>query len=305
MTENQEQKKKDLLHKLIAEKLKFAMNNQETPSQRFFDGLGRYVLLTIKVAALIFIGVISVRVAYAEFSLSFLQNFTFTELLSLILALFAMLMSILFYFKSTESSNKFYSDTYKFTKDISESIGRIDERFGERLRHLDESYGRMEQRIYSGYSKDTKKEEVEEKKENADNDLKDAREKYEAKINELLEKAKVDSAEKETLKQELEHLQEAREHAAMEVHTLQKRIQRMERSHKEFPDISMPIIHALKNYLPDSIFEKGDISQRRLKMHLEQLPEELIHDLRKIGAIDRNNELTPYGIELIILSRRI
>ncbi len=306
MTENQEHKPNELLRKLLIEQIQSLLAAQHernnTSSKRFFERLGYYMLLSLKIAGLIFVGTASLRLAYAEFNFSFLQNFSFSELLSLILALFAMLMSILFYFKSTESSNKFYSDTYKFTKDISESIGRIDERFGERLRHLDESYGRMEKRIYDGYVRDVKKEEIEEKKENADNELKQANEKYEEKINALLENAKINNAEKEKLKNELEKLQRDRENAAMEVHRLQRRIQRMES--EATPGQNVKLIHALRNYIPNEMFDGAKLSRMRWQKIAADLPEQLVRDLRISGCIDGDNDLTPYGYELLTSSRK-
>ncbi|OQB81233.1 MAG: hypothetical protein BWX88_04318 [Planctomycetes bacterium ADurb.Bin126] len=62
----------------------------------------------------------------------------------MILALFAIGMSVAFYFKTTDSSNQFYDNIYNFTQKTSEILGRIEERFGERLKHLDEGYGRIQ-----------------------------------------------------------------------------------------------------------------------------------------------------------------
>src|SRR6185436_4120877 len=61
-------------------------------------------------------------------------------LLSLVLSVFAMALSVAFYFRATDTSNTFYDNTYKFTREMSEVLGRIEAGFGERLRHLDEGY---------------------------------------------------------------------------------------------------------------------------------------------------------------------
>lgn len=63
-----------------------------------------------------------------------------TDFLAIVLSLFAIGLSVAFYFKATDTSNLFYDNTYKFTKEISEILGRIEAGFGERLRHLDEGY---------------------------------------------------------------------------------------------------------------------------------------------------------------------
>ncbi len=76
--------------------------------------------------------------------------FDFTKLdsadfLNLILAMFAIGMSAAFYFKATDTSNRFYDNSYKFTKDMSEILGRKEAGFGERLRRIDEHIGRLVQ----------------------------------------------------------------------------------------------------------------------------------------------------------------
>jgi hypothetical protein len=57
----------------------------------------------------------------------------FPTLLSLLLALFSVALSALFYFKATDTSNAFYDNTYKFTKDIAELLVKMESGFGERL----------------------------------------------------------------------------------------------------------------------------------------------------------------------------
>lgn len=64
-------------------------------------------------------------------------SFEFSLFLSLVLAIFAVGLAALFYFKTTQTSNTFYDNTYKFTKDIAELLVRIESWLGERLRNLD------------------------------------------------------------------------------------------------------------------------------------------------------------------------
>ena len=56
----------------------------------------------------------------------------FPALMSLLLALFSVALAALFYFKATETSNTFYDNTYKFTKDIAGLLVRMESGFGER-----------------------------------------------------------------------------------------------------------------------------------------------------------------------------
>lgn len=83
------------------------------------------------------IGVVLWKIATADLDLS---QFAFSDLLALLLALFAIGLSVAFYFKAAETSNALYDNSDRFTKQISEILGRIEAGFGERLRPLDEGY---------------------------------------------------------------------------------------------------------------------------------------------------------------------
>jgi ABC-type multidrug transport system fused ATPase/permease subunit len=91
------------------------------------------VIISVLVAFVIFI------VIYFILTQRISVNIDFPYLLSLVVSMFALGLSIVFYFKASETSNKFYDNTYKYTHDISEKIGRMDERFGERLTLLDKN----------------------------------------------------------------------------------------------------------------------------------------------------------------------
>jgi hypothetical protein len=87
------------------------------------------------VLVIAFIILFAWKLLNANISLN-LSGFAFSDLLSLLLALFSVWLSVAFYLKASDTSNKFYDNTYRFTSNISELLGRIEERFGERLRHL-------------------------------------------------------------------------------------------------------------------------------------------------------------------------
>jgi hypothetical protein len=87
--------------------------------------------------------VLTVLVGLKIYSSSTTITVDFPNLLSLLIALFSVSLSALFYFKATDTSNNFYDNTYKFTKDIAELLVKIESGFGERLRHLDEGYSSM------------------------------------------------------------------------------------------------------------------------------------------------------------------
>lgn len=90
--------------------------------------------------------VVGIRFATADFNID-LKDFSFTDLVSLFLAVSSVALSALFYFKADESSRTFYTHTYKFTKDVSEMLGRIDSGFGEKLRAIDQGYIGLSQKF--------------------------------------------------------------------------------------------------------------------------------------------------------------
>lgn len=96
------------------------------------------------IAVLTFTGVIAYRIFHANFSAFFhFQAFDFSQFISLILAFFSIALSAAFYFKATETSNKFYDRTFAFMKNLFEILGRIEERFGERLQNITEATGEI------------------------------------------------------------------------------------------------------------------------------------------------------------------
>ena len=77
----------------------------------------------------------SYRLATGHFSFA---QFDFSQLLSLALAIFSVGLSTAFYFKATDTSNKFYDRTFGHTKDLIQALVRIEERFGQMLHDIHE-----------------------------------------------------------------------------------------------------------------------------------------------------------------------
>lgn len=88
---------------------------------------------------LLITGVVCYKLIITPFNL----QFDFPSFLSLLLALFAVGLAALFYFKATDTSNAFYDNTYKFSQEIAGLLVKIESGFGEKLSHLDETYKGM------------------------------------------------------------------------------------------------------------------------------------------------------------------
>jgi len=120
----------------------------------------------------------------------------FPTLLSLLLAFFSVGLSALFYFKATETSNNFYDNTHKFTRDISQLLSKMESGFGERLKHLDEGYSSVRDYLQNNNNNSSTNEKLEEDLKNeVELVRKTAAEKQEM-INSLIEKAHLEGEEK-------------------------------------------------------------------------------------------------------------
>jgi hypothetical protein len=149
------------------------------------------------VLILLFLGVLCWKLIGCELAFS-VVGFEFSDLLATLLALFAVALSAMFYFNATRTSNTFYSDSNKFTRHISEIVGRLDERFGERLDSIKEVVSR------SAANGGPDLQEIEEQKAEVERREEELRK----QVKELMEQAKVAEDEQVPKMLELERLQE-------------------------------------------------------------------------------------------------
>lgn len=140
---------------------------------------------------IISIGIV-IKMLITDFSKVTLPD-NLTNLISLVLALFSIWLSALFYFKANEASNKFYDNTYQFTKDISEKIGRIEERFGKDLTNIEKGYSRMLDKMDVMSKSEGIQKEIENKTSNEQELLNEKEE----LIKELIQKANFSDGEKQ------------------------------------------------------------------------------------------------------------
>lgn len=131
------------------------------------------------IGTVMFIGLLCYRLVKTDFS--------FDSILSTLLAFFSIFISIFFYFKADETSTNFYKSSYDIMKDVSVTLGKIEERFGEKLNSLNDKVSHLDN-ISS-----EKSEEIKEQKDDKDKI-----------INELMDKAHLDEEEKKKYRQQLE-----------------------------------------------------------------------------------------------------
>ena len=115
---------------------------ENNPQQNKTGKKSPYVAL-VYILALMFSSV----VCYKGFSSEVQFDFSFNDLLALFISLFAIGLSMAFYFKTTETSNRFYDNAHRFTTDINTTLSGIESGFREKLQHIKEGNRSIEDKI--------------------------------------------------------------------------------------------------------------------------------------------------------------
>ena len=224
-----------------------------------------------------------------------LTKFDFSSLLSLILALFAIALSAAFYWKGTDQSNKFYHDSYMFTKDVSQILGRIEAGFGERLRHLDEGYTGLTRYVLRGDNEteiEKDKERVEEKEKARDKLIEELVNKAELKEKEkkeILERFRRTEAELESAKAALNKSSKAE--SGLVIDSGDRKI-----------NIGNELITTLKVFLDrNPIFEVMSLGKDDLLRRLiTNLSNDTFLELNKLGLIDINRRFVSQELRKLL-----
>lgn len=162
---------------------------------------------------LVFCVALAYRLAVSDISID-LSGFGFTDLLSLILAISAIVLSAAFYFKADESSKSFYNNSYEFTKNISELLGRIEERFGAQLLNIHKGYDELNSK-FGGFPHDASLIRAEQEKEREV--IKDSEGKYQEIIDNLMVKAQLGDQEMASMREAMSALKTEAQHAKDEL----------------------------------------------------------------------------------------
>ncbi len=196
----------ELLDKLI----RLQEGNRPTPFYK------KVIYIVVSICCIMFVGLICISI--------YKNNFTTESILATLLAFFSIFISIFFYFKADETSTKFYDSSYKFMKDVSVTLGKIEERFGEKLNSINDKMSHFEK-----ISQETSAE-IEDKQEDKDRI-----------INELIEKADLSEEERKSFieeikqkEQEIELLKEHKFRVEREAARLRKEINESTNSYEKF-----------------------------------------------------------------------
>ncbi|WP_363447938.1 hypothetical protein [Microbacterium sp. NPDC077057] len=212
------------------------------------------------IAILILIGF---RIVNSEFSIN-LGTLSVTDIVALLLAFFAVGLSAAFYFKSSDSSNRFYDNMHKFTQDTSVILGKIESKFSEQLKNIEQKSQDLKNSVDRYYASNgsSNSEDIAKEKEEVEKQATKSKEQYEEILENLFKKAKLDETEKGKLKEVLHRKEEE--------------------------------LKSLQSELNNLSNEEKNVLERRISRHLTRI-------IRKHVATEKYNDLEPMELFLEIL----
>ena len=200
------------------------------------------------------------------------KNLSMESILSFLLAFFSIFISVLFYFKADDASKHFYSMSYDFMKDVSVTLGKIEERFGEKLNSLNEKVTNLS----------LEKEETTEELETVENEKNKM-------IEELLDKAKIDKAEKDNYARRLRQKE-------IEAESLRRQLVNIDKKYNTLiekeNDKTIPPLNWIISMLSE--FSMGQLRLIRSK-HYSDLPESIKRKMVGMGLSTTEGDLTDAG----------
>jgi hypothetical protein len=231
-----------------------------------------------------------------------LSNFNFESLLTLIVSFFSIGLSVMFYFKATDSSNEFYNNSYTFTKDISETLRGIEAGFGEKLTNIDKGYEDF-RKSFENYITPQEKLSLKKEVEKETQNIKEIGNEKDKIIAQLKEKTNLSTDE---IKKYLRQIQEK----DLELIEKNNQIDLLKNQLKDGgnrPVINEKTYLSLKNYtklkviplIPSKILNSRIMISSYFKTNKEKFSEHYMNDLKLSGFIDEDNILTKNGIDFI------
>lgn len=246
----------------------------------------------------------------------------FSTLLSIVLAIFSIWLSATFYFKATETSNRFYENTYSHSKDIATLLVKIESGFGEKLENLRDNYSSIDSRM-NGYMKNP----IEKERENIKSEMTEATEEIEKIksskdeiINSLILKTNLAEKDKGDIKLKLQEKEEALKNANNKINLLENNLNKIDKKIKKSKNI---VFHGpserVETYLLSDVKREilninnveslDDLNYNQIQNSLLKIIEKkelhpaFLMEAVEYEYIDLNKGLTPKGYS-ILMDRR-
>lgn len=256
------------------------------------------------ILGILLFGLVIYKLAISELTFDF-SKFDFNALLSLILAIFAIGLSVAFYFKATDTSNLFYDNTYKFTKEISEILGRIEAGFGERLRHLDEGYSGLINKFDNGHAEQN----IKETKEEIEKEQQKLRSEIEERnqiLNSLIENAQLEQHEKQEIRRQLKEKEVEISKQNREINFLKHRLHsESELENTDLENLPESVVRTLANFVkttiePDMFLKyPTSVIGRKYRLDMNELSKNELIPLLNMRIINEDGTFTIHGIRII------
>ncbi|ABS55430.1 hypothetical protein Mboo_0912 [Methanoregula boonei 6A8] len=278
------------------------IRNRESWFKLFLWGI---ISLFLVISLLLFV----YNIVIGNFKFDF-TDLRFSDLLSLSMAIFAIFLSIAFYFKASETSNIFYNNTYRFTTHVSELLGRIEAGFEEKLRHIDEGQSDLKESVeklpsYMKGNPESTKKEISEESKNLQKEL-DARN---TMIHKLVEKTTLQEHEKLEAIRQLQEREKAIDEMKKQISHLQRRLD-MEQNNStrnrrgsSLGRMSLYLVHNLDHTLHLSREKIKDMPLEELRYRFEEkllhFDPDFVRDMKINNFVDEYAKLTPSGINFL------
>jgi len=213
-----------------------------------------------------------------------LSNISLSDIMALIISLWSMYISVLFYHKNNETNTIFYDNFYKFIKDVTEKIGKLDVGVNEKLNYIKDNYN---------------KDIPEELKEELNNYKTQEKEKQNI-IDDLIHKSDMDEVEKRKLSEKLMYLDNELKRKNMAIHNTKEELI------TNNPNIAQFFEYLSRDFPKKTLrrLANGDRSLSLLDKYndfISVVPRRVISLLRNYNIINSDNILTLEGYDLLIL----
>ncbi len=276
------------------------MDKQEGQGKNIFSGGYKSSTWGLPKSVVSFVVIaITSALVYRIITVQVALQFDFSSFLSLLLALFAVGLSALFYFKTTDTSNAFYDNTHKFTREVSQILGRIEAGFGERLRHLDEGYTGLRDK-FEKFPFDVSKAREQEKEEQEEVAKKEAE--IQKLLDILAERAQLAETEKRELFSRLDITQKELFEAKHELNHLQRRIRLAEKPNNLDPDFLSYLKEFFGKILNThylAMLNSSHTSKREYSILLEKMSPSALDYMKQQHLMDLDGTLTTEGMRLL------
>ncbi|MDP4489261.1 hypothetical protein QDG88_15150 [Pseudoalteromonas piscicida] len=245
--------------------------------------LSEIIRIIREVALIIVVILLGYRIVNSEFSIN-LGTLSVTDIVALLLAFFAIGLSAAFYFKSSDSSNQFYDNMHKFTQETSVLLGKIESKFGEQLKNIEQKSQDLKESVDRYYSSNSSgaSEDIAKEKAATEKQVSESEQEFEKIIETLFEKSKLDETEKQGLKvalkekeNELKRLQsELNKISNEEKATFERRVERhltriltrevkdKDNDHLTPMEVFAKILQSSNRMFLKDLYEKGYIKNR-------------------------------------------